>query len=76
MNLTSNSQFKFIHDDRLPDTVEGDIDKFRLGLTTVAEFAMRFAVSGLTVLRTNHEGVDPKDRNTTRVGFHLVLNLR
>lgn len=44
VNLSSNSQFKYIHDDRLPDTVEGDIDKFRLALTTVAEFSMRFAV--------------------------------
>ena len=76
VNLTSNSQFKYIHDDRLPDTVEADIDKFMLGLTTVAEFAMRFTMSGITLLRTNHEGVDIKDRNITKVGFHLYLNLR
>jgi hypothetical protein len=75
VNLSQHNTFKYIHDDRLPDLVVSDVEKFRLALVTVAEFAMKNSVSGLTILRTNHEGIDSRDRNTTRVGFHLVLSV-
>ena len=69
VNLGQNSSFKFTHDDRLPDLVICDLEKFRLALITVAEFAMKHSVSGLTILRTNHEGLDATDRKTTKVSF-------
>lgn len=75
VNLSQQNSFKFIHDDRLPDMVVGDLEKFRLALVTVAEFAMRHSVSGLTILRTNHNGQDANDRNTTLVSFQFVLSV-
>jgi hypothetical protein len=75
VNLTQNNTFKYIHDERLPDMVNAEVEKFRLALVTVSEFAMKHSINGQTFLRTNHEGIDPNDRMTTRVGFHLVLSV-
>ena len=46
VNLSQTNSFKYIHDERLPDMVDGDVEKFRLALVTVAEFAMKNSVSG------------------------------
>jgi hypothetical protein len=75
VNLNENTCLKFIHDDRLPEIVEGDVDKFRLALITVIEFAMNYCNSGLIIVKSNHEGVTKNDRNTTIVGFSIVLSV-
>lgn len=75
MNLNENTSLKFIHDDRLPEIFNGDVEKFRLALITVTEFAMKYSSSGSIILKTNHEGVELHDRNTIRVGFNLSLSV-
>ena len=51
------------------------MEKFRLALITVTEFAMQYCSQGVIILKTNHEGVELHDRNTTRVGFSLTLTV-
>jgi hypothetical protein len=51
------------------------VEKFRLALITVTEFAMQYCSQGVIILKTNHEGVELHDRNTTRVGFSLTLSV-
>jgi hypothetical protein len=51
------------------------VEKFRLALITVTEFAMQYCSQGVIILKTNHEGVELHDRNTTRVGFSLTLTV-
>ena len=75
VNLNQNTSLRFIHDDRLPEIFNGDVEKFRLALITVTEFAMKYSSSGSIILKTNHEGVELHDRNTIRVGFNLSLSV-
>lgn len=36
---------------------------------------MQYCSQGVIILKTNHEGVELHDRNTTRVGFSLTLTV-
>lgn len=73
-NLNEETSLKFVHDDRLPDTVQGDLKTLRLAISILVEFAMKNCASGVIVVKTHHDGVDAHDRNTTKVGFSLILS--
>lgn len=40
VSLSQSNQLSFIHDDRLPEVLKGDLEKLKLALITVIEFAM------------------------------------
>jgi len=46
VNLNAVTSLKFIHDDRLPDTVQGDLKTLRLAITTLIEFGMNYCSNG------------------------------
>jgi len=75
VNLNAVTSIKFVHDDRLPDVVQGDLKTLRLALVTLIEFGMKYCNSGLIELTTKHEGLDANDRNITRFGFSLTLSI-
>jgi hypothetical protein len=55
--------------------LKGDLEKLKLALITVIEFAMKYCPSGQIILKTNYESVEVNDRNTIRVGFQLNLTV-
>ena len=65
----------FVHDDRLPEVLSGDLDNFKLALITVIEFAVKYCFSGQITLKTTFQSVGVNDRNTIHVGFQLNLTL-
>ena len=75
VNLNSVTYIKFNHDDRLPETVQCDLQTLQLAFNTLIEFGMRYCNQGLIELQTKHEGFDMSDRNIVRFGFGLKLSI-
>ncbi len=42
---------------------------------TLVEFGMLYQTAGLIELKTQHEGMDVQNRNTTKVSFNLTLSV-
>ena len=44
--LDSKTSINFTHDEELPEKVSGDIEKFRLVVCTMVEFAIKYGTQG------------------------------
>lgn len=73
VNLNEQTQIKYIHDESIPEDVNGDKETFRLALLTLAEFAIKFNSEGTITLHSKLEWIS-EDRTQYKIMFSFVMN--
>jgi hypothetical protein len=73
VNLHDITQIKCKHDDRLPDSVIGDLSTLRLAFVSLIEYGMKHCQQGEIQLQTRHEGFQKTSNKTIMFGFSVIL---